>query len=109
MRTRGLSSGARCAATDHPKVRSKSSRERPIIIAYLSQNVKLLRMRDAALDEQFIREVLRKNGVIDVIYVTPNTYDGGYEVRAGTLDFFVEYGTIDDRDETTIVQHYEKR
>ena len=57
-------------------------------------------MRDREMDEQYIRETLKKLGSDELVYVTPNTYDGGYEVRMGTLDFFVDYETIDAKDET---------
>ncbi len=66
-------------------------------------------MRNAATDETFIRESLQKNGVRETVYVAANTYDGGYEVRAGTVDFFVDYETIDDGDEKTIIERYAKR
>ncbi len=42
----------------------------------------------------WIREEAKKR-TSDVIYVTPNHYDGGYEVRVGTVDFFVDYEAID--------------
>ena len=82
---------------------------RPAIVAHLSHLVKQDDYAQYSHDEAFIREVLQKNGVHDTVYVTANTYDGGYEVRAGTVDVFVEYETIDDGDETTIMQRYAKR
>lgn len=55
-------------------------------------------MRNREADEKFLRDAVKQSGVDDVVYVSENTYDGGYEVRVGTLDFFVDYETIDDKD-----------
>ena len=61
-------------------------------------------MRNQVTDEAFIRQHIAKTSG-DVVYITPNHYDGGYEVRVGSLDFFVDYETIDAAD-TTIMDHY---
>lgn len=50
-------------------------------------------MRNREDDEAWIRAQLGSRP--DAIYITPNHYDGGYEVRIGSLDFFVDYETID--------------
>lgn len=55
-------------------------------------------MRNREQDEQWIRDTVKQAGVDEVVYVTPNHYDGGYEVRVGVVDVFVEYGAIDDGD-----------
>lgn len=65
-------------------------------------------MRDLEKDEAFIRQTLKDAGFTDTVYVTENTYDGGYEVRLGALDFFVDYETIDDGD-TAPILNYAKR
>lgn len=52
-------------------------------------------LRDKAKDEAWIRDVLKRNGVEDTVYVTANHYDGGYEIRVGTTDVFIEYEVID--------------
>ena len=54
-------------------------------------------MRDREEDEEWIRARVRERAD-DIIYITPNHYDGGYEVRAGTIDFFVGYESIDGND-----------
>lgn len=48
--------------------------------------------------EQFLRETIKNLGISEVVYVTENAYDGGYEVRVGTHDFFVDYETLDEKD-----------
>ncbi len=54
-------------------------------------------MRDQTSDEAFIRQhVAKVSG--ETVYITPNHYDGGYEVRVGSLDFFVDYESIDASD-----------
>ena len=55
-------------------------------------------MRNREADEEFLRGAVKRSGVDDVVYISDNAYDGGYEVRVGTLDFFVDYETIDDND-----------
>ncbi|MCR4311669.1 MAG: hypothetical protein NUV56_00125 [Candidatus Uhrbacteria bacterium] len=62
-------------------------------------------MRDQQKDQEYLRNILKKSGISEVIYVTENTYDGGYEVRCGTLDFFVDYETIDDGDVQAVLRH----
>lgn len=61
-------------------------------------------MRDQAKDEQWIRERVAEK-LAETVYVMPNHYDGGYEVRAGTLDFFVDYESIDANDTALIYTH----
>jgi hypothetical protein len=51
--------------------------------------------RDKVHDEAWLREALQQAGVHEIVYVTPNYYDGGYELRVGTQEMFVEYGVID--------------
>lgn len=65
-------------------------------------------MRDFQKDETFLRQTLKDGGFVDTVYITENAYDGGYEVRLGSLDFFVDYETIDDGDVATVLQ-YAKR
>lgn len=55
-------------------------------------------MRNRETDEQWIRDTVKQAGVDELVYVTPNHYDGGYEVRVGVLEVFVEYGAIDAGD-----------
>jgi hypothetical protein len=55
-------------------------------------------MRNREVDEQVIRDTVKAAGIDDLVYVTPNHYDGGYEVRVGTIDAFVDYGAIDTHD-----------
>ncbi|HRH32065.1 MAG TPA: hypothetical protein PLK06_01945 [bacterium] len=55
-------------------------------------------MREKDKDEAWIREVIRQAGFDDVVYISQNHYDGGYEVRVGTADVFVDYGAIDAQD-----------
>lgn len=59
-------------------------------------------MRNREQDEQWIRDTVSKAGIDEVVYIAPNHYDGGYEVRVGVLDVFVEYGAIDDADEAWV-------
>lgn len=61
-------------------------------------------MRDREKDEQWIKEQTRQRSE-DAVYITPNHYDGGYEVRAGSVDFFVDYESIDAGD-TAIFAKY---
>ncbi len=51
--------------------------------------------RDKSKDEAWLREVLQQSGIIDTVYITQNHYDGGYEIRVGVTDVFVEYEVID--------------
>ena len=55
------------------------------------------RMRQQTTDESFIRQHVAKT-TGETVYITPNHYDGGYEVRVGSLDFFVDYDSIDAGD-----------
>lgn len=55
-------------------------------------------MRNREQDEGWIRAVVKDAGVDEVVYISPNHYDGGYEVRVGTVDVFVDYGAIDGQD-----------
>ena len=55
-------------------------------------------MRDRDQDEQWIRDTVKAAGVDELIYITPNHYDGGYEVKIGTREVFVDYGAIDAKD-----------
>jgi hypothetical protein len=62
-------------------------------------------MRNQPIDEQFIRQHITKTtgqNTTEAIYITPNHYDGGYEVRVGSLDFFVDYDSIDASDTSLI-------
>lgn len=61
-------------------------------------------MRDKERDELWIREKVRGKAD-ETVYITPNHYDGGYEVRVGTVDFFVDYESI-DRDDSGIFNKY---
>ena len=56
-------------------------------------------MRNREQDEQWIRDTVKQTGIDEVVYITPNHYDGGYEVRVGVTDVFIEYGAIDEEDE----------
>ncbi len=60
-------------------------------------------MRDKEHDEQWLRGCIAEHSK-DTVYVTPNHYDGGYEIRVGSLDFFVDYESIDAEDTHLIVQ-----
>ena len=55
-------------------------------------------MRNREQDEGWIRDTVKQAGFDEVVYITPNHYDGGYEVRIGTQDVFVEYGAVDAQD-----------
>jgi hypothetical protein len=55
-------------------------------------------MRNRETDEQWIRDTVKQAGVDELVYVTPNHYDGGYEVKVGVSDVFVDYGAIDAGD-----------
>jgi|GEM_PF-1626080 len=55
-------------------------------------------MRNREQDEQWIRDTVKQAGVDEVVYIAPNHYDGGYEVRLGVMDVFVDYGAIDARE-----------
>ncbi len=63
-------------------------------------------MRDQTKDEQWIREHIGDK-VTETIYLMPNHYDAGYEVRIGSLDFFVDYDSIDANDDTIIKKYRE--
>jgi hypothetical protein len=52
--------------------------------------------------EQFLRDTIKALGITEVVYVTENAYDGGYEIRVGTHDFFVEYEVPEEHDEAFI-------
>lgn len=54
-------------------------------------------MRDNEKDQQWIRTAIGL-ATKESVYITPNHYDGGYEVRVGSLDFFVDYESIDAND-----------
>lgn len=60
-------------------------------------------MRNHANDEQWIKAKI--GSVEDSVYITPNHYDGGYEIRVGTVDFFVDYESI-DADDDAIIRKY---
>jgi len=47
--------------------------------------------------EKFLRQAIKDFGIDEVVYVTENTYDGGYEVRVGTHDFFVDYEALEEK------------
>lgn len=61
-------------------------------------------MRNREDDERWIRAHIPPE-VEESVYVTPNHYDAGYEVRVGTVDFFVDYESI-DADDDMIVRKY---
>jgi len=48
--------------------------------------------------ELFLRKAILAFGVEDAVYITENTYDGGYEIRVGSCDFFVDYETVEEED-----------
>ncbi len=58
-------------------------------------------MRERESDERWIREKV-KAASPETVYITPNHYDGGYEVRVGSLDFFVDYESIDADDSSLL-------
>ncbi|MFA5946263.1 MAG: hypothetical protein WC802_05155 [Patescibacteria group bacterium] len=62
----------------------------------------------AQAHEEFIRQTVKGMGIKEVVYVTENTYDGGYEVRVGTFDFFVDYETLDEEDTEYIREQLKK-
>lgn len=55
-------------------------------------------MRNREHDEAWIRDTVKQAGIDEVVYIIANQYDGGYEVRVGVADVFVDYETIDGRD-----------
>jgi hypothetical protein len=55
-------------------------------------------MRNLEQDQSWIKQVINRTRTDEVVYITPNHYDGGYEVRVGTSDVFVDYPTIDSQD-----------
>lgn len=55
--------------------------------------------------EAFIRGVVKDLHIDEVVYVEENSYDGGYEVRVGTLDFFVDYETLEEGDKETLLKY----
>lgn len=57
-------------------------------------------MRDREHDEDWIRGKVGE--VEDSVYISPNHYDGGYEVRVGSVGFFVDYESIDGDDDMII-------
>ena len=61
-------------------------------------------MRDRVADEQFIRDSLKAAGIEELVYITPNTYDGGYEVKIDTKEVFVDYDAIDSRETAWIYE-----
>lgn len=60
-------------------------------------------MRDKEQDEQWLRNGIAAHSK-QIVYITPNHYDGGYEIRVDTLDFFIDYETIDANDTTILAQ-----
>jgi hypothetical protein len=48
--------------------------------------------------ERFLRDTIKALGIKEVVYMEDNAYDGGYEVRVGTHDFFVDYEILDEED-----------
>lgn len=58
-------------------------------------------MRDHLQDEWWIRDKVADRSS-DGVYITANHYDGGYEVRVGSVDFFVDYESIDADDDMVI-------
>ena len=52
-------------------------------------------MRDLEQDKHRIRAAIQAAGINEIVYISPNHYDGGYEVRVGTRDIFVEYPVLD--------------
>lgn len=55
-------------------------------------------MRNKEQDESWLREVLRQLQLDEPIYISANHYDGGYEVRVGSVDVFVDYESIDKQE-----------
>jgi len=66
-------------------------------------------MRDLEYDKRFINDAIKRSSIKEAIYITPNIYDGGYEVRVGSEDFFFEYETIDAGDKDFIENEVKKR
>lgn len=60
-------------------------------------------MRNRTADEAWIRTKVGDRA--DAVYTTPNHYDGGYEVRIGGVDFFVDYESI-DADDARVIHKY---
>jgi hypothetical protein len=52
--------------------------------------------------EEFLRKAVKDMGITDLVYITENAYDGGYEVRVGTTDFFVDYEAAEEQDQAYI-------
>ncbi len=63
-----------------------------------------LAMRNREQDEQWIRDTVKELGIEDTVYITPNHYDGGYEVRIGSQDVFIEYPLVDAKDTAWIAK-----
>ena len=57
-------------------------------------------MRNRETDEQLIRDTVKRAGVDELVYISSNHYDGGYEVKVGTREMFVDYGALDSHDQT---------
>ena len=55
-------------------------------------------MRDRAADEEFIRTTVKNAGINELVYITPNHYDGGYEVKIDTRELFIDYEIIDNKE-----------
>jgi hypothetical protein len=66
-------------------------------------------MRNIAQDELWLRAVGKECAQDEVLYVTPAYYDGGYELRIGTVTVFVEYEVIDENDRSAVLQRYQKK
>lgn len=49
-------------------------------------------------DENWIRRALIGVDLGDALYITPNYYDGGYELQVGGKTLFLEYYIIDNDD-----------
>lgn len=59
------------------------------------------------IHEAFLRQTLQALGVEDAVYITENSYDGGYEIRVGSCDFFVDYETVAEEDAAYIKKQLE--
>ncbi len=59
-------------------------------------------MRDRERDEQWLHDTVKQAGLHEIVYVSPNHYDGGYEIRVGVNDVFVDYAAIDGGDQTWV-------
>ncbi len=57
--------------------------------------------------ETFLREAILELGVEDAVYIKENAYDGGYEIRVGSCDFFVDYETVEEEDKEYIKKQLE--